>query len=172
MGIRGVLWIMMTVAVAGAALGLFAAVKAGGFGRREVVIRVNGLSTPWGADDLAAAHLSIQAAVAQDYVMLRITDQQRDLYATTTEAYARALKLTRAQNAAGVALLSDVALAESQLTTAQAQAVDLDAQRTQLEAEDAQAQAQTQVNVDVIAVYKAMGGVGQPESETLRTASN
>jgi citrate lyase subunit beta/citryl-CoA lyase len=32
-----------------------AAVKAGGFGRREVVIRVNGLATPWGADDLAAA---------------------------------------------------------------------------------------------------------------------
>jgi len=32
-----------------------AAVKAGGFGRREVVIRVNGLSTPWGAEDLAAA---------------------------------------------------------------------------------------------------------------------
>jgi citrate lyase subunit beta/citryl-CoA lyase len=31
------------------------AVKAGGFGRREVAIRVNGLSTPWGADDLAAA---------------------------------------------------------------------------------------------------------------------
>ncbi len=30
-------------------------VKAGGFGRREVVIRVNGLDTPWGADDLAAA---------------------------------------------------------------------------------------------------------------------
>src|SRR6185312_9313403 len=32
-----------------------AAVKAGGFGRREVVIRVNGLDTPWGAADLAAA---------------------------------------------------------------------------------------------------------------------
>ena len=32
-----------------------AAVKAGGFGRREVVIRVNGLSTPWGEADLAAA---------------------------------------------------------------------------------------------------------------------
>jgi citrate lyase subunit beta/citryl-CoA lyase len=32
-----------------------AAVKAGGFGRREVAIRVNGLSTPWGAADLAAA---------------------------------------------------------------------------------------------------------------------
>ncbi len=32
-----------------------AAVKAGGFGRREVVIRVNGLDTPWGAEDLVAA---------------------------------------------------------------------------------------------------------------------
>jgi citrate lyase subunit beta/citryl-CoA lyase len=32
-----------------------AAVRAGGFGRREVAIRVNGLGTPWGADDLAAA---------------------------------------------------------------------------------------------------------------------
>jgi citrate lyase subunit beta / citryl-CoA lyase len=30
------------------------AVAAGGYGRREVVIRVNGLDTPWGADDLAA----------------------------------------------------------------------------------------------------------------------
>jgi multidrug efflux system outer membrane protein len=46
----------------------------------------------------------------------------------------------------------------------------LDAQRTQLEAEDAVAQTQTQVNVDVIAVYKAMGGVGQPEAEPLRIA--
>jgi citrate lyase subunit beta/citryl-CoA lyase len=32
-----------------------AAVKAGGFGPREVFIRVNGLDTPWHADDLAAA---------------------------------------------------------------------------------------------------------------------
>ena len=31
------------------------AVKAGGFGRREVFIRVNGIDTPWHADDLAAA---------------------------------------------------------------------------------------------------------------------
>jgi citrate lyase subunit beta/citryl-CoA lyase len=32
-----------------------AAVKAGGFGAREVFIRVNGFNTPWGADDLVAA---------------------------------------------------------------------------------------------------------------------
>lgn len=30
------------------------AVQQGGFGHRELVIRVNGLDTPWGADDLAA----------------------------------------------------------------------------------------------------------------------
>ena len=32
-----------------------AAVKAGGFGRRELVLRVNGLDTPWGEADLKAA---------------------------------------------------------------------------------------------------------------------
>ena len=40
-----------------------AAVKAGGFGRREVVIRVNGLDTPWGADDLAAAAAACPDAI-------------------------------------------------------------------------------------------------------------
>jgi len=31
------------------------AVTAGGYGEREVVIRINGMETPWGEDDLAAA---------------------------------------------------------------------------------------------------------------------
>jgi len=32
-----------------------AAVKQGGYGKREIAIRVNGLDTPWGADDIKAA---------------------------------------------------------------------------------------------------------------------
>lgn len=32
-----------------------AAVQAGGYGHREMVVRVNGLDTPWGMDDIAAA---------------------------------------------------------------------------------------------------------------------
>ncbi|MBI5163003.1 MAG: CoA ester lyase [Magnetospirillum sp.] len=32
-----------------------AAVKAGGYGRRELLVRINGLATPWGAADIAAA---------------------------------------------------------------------------------------------------------------------
>src|SRR5580692_3540657 len=43
----------------------------------------------------------------------------------------------------------------------------LEAQRTQLEAEDAVAQAQTAVNVSVVAIYKALGGVGQPLTDTI-----
>lgn len=30
------------------------AIRAGGFGRREIIVRVNGLDTPWGRDDVAA----------------------------------------------------------------------------------------------------------------------
>ncbi|MEJ6010044.1 CoA ester lyase [Novosphingobium aquae] len=40
-----------------------AAVKAGGFGTREVAIRANGLDTEWGADDLAAIAASGADAV-------------------------------------------------------------------------------------------------------------
>ena len=40
------------------------AVKTGGFGRREVIIRVNGLDTEWGHDDvLAAAHAGADAVL-------------------------------------------------------------------------------------------------------------
>uniref|UniRef100_UPI000D3AF515 efflux transporter outer membrane subunit n=1 Tax=unclassified Variovorax TaxID=663243 RepID=UPI000D3AF515 len=85
------------------------------------------------ADDLAGARLSIQTTLAQDYLQVRVIDLERALYASTTAAYAKALALTQHQYAAGTVLRSDVALAESQLKTAQAQAVDLDAQRAQLE---------------------------------------
>jgi citrate lyase subunit beta/citryl-CoA lyase len=41
------------------------AVKAGGFGSREVFVRVNGVDTPWHADDLVAA-----AAAAPDVILV------------------------------------------------------------------------------------------------------
>jgi citrate lyase subunit beta / citryl-CoA lyase len=41
------------------------AVSAGGYGRRELLVRINGLGTPWGADDLAAV-----APLAIDGVLL------------------------------------------------------------------------------------------------------
>ncbi|MDX2203296.1 MAG: CoA ester lyase [Hyphomicrobiaceae bacterium] len=42
-----------------------AAVQAGGYGPRELVIRINALDTPWGRDDLAAA-----AAAGPDAILL------------------------------------------------------------------------------------------------------
>lgn len=85
------------------------------------------------AADLAAARLSIQATLAQDYLQLRTTDLQSDLFARSVAAYTRSLELTRHQYQAGVALRSDVAQAETQLLSAQAQMIDLDATRSQLE---------------------------------------
>lgn len=41
-------------AKAGAREQVAAAVKAGGYGKREVIVRVNALATPWGGDDIAA----------------------------------------------------------------------------------------------------------------------
>ena len=50
---------------AGARVGVAAAVKAGGFSPREVVIRVNPLDSPWGADDIAVA-----AAAGPDAILV------------------------------------------------------------------------------------------------------
>jgi len=85
------------------------------------------------ADDLAAARLSIQATLAEDYFLLQATDRQAALYARTVDAYRKALELTQHQYAAGVALRSDVALAETQLHAVDAQRIDLQVQRAQLE---------------------------------------
>ncbi|HEY2751775.1 CoA ester lyase [Phenylobacterium sp.] len=57
------------------------AVRAGGFGRRELVIRTNGLDTPWGIEDLAAA-----AAAGPDAVLVPKVSSPQDL-----AAYRRAL---------------------------------------------------------------------------------
>lgn len=85
------------------------------------------------AADLAAARLSIQAELAQDYYQIKILDAQKELFARTLAAYQKALHLTQSQFAAGIVTRIDVALAQSQLTSAQAQAIDLDVQRQQLE---------------------------------------
>jgi citrate lyase subunit beta/citryl-CoA lyase len=61
-----------------------AAVKAGGYGHREVVIRINALDTPWGEADLAAA-----AQASPDAVLLPKPGKGADI-ARATEALARA----------------------------------------------------------------------------------
>ena len=40
-----------------------AAVTRGGYGAREIIVRINGLDTPWGEDDLAAAAAALPDAI-------------------------------------------------------------------------------------------------------------
>lgn len=51
-----------------------ATVKAGGYGARELVIRINGLNTPWGEADLAVA-----ASAAPDAILIPKVSSPRDL---------------------------------------------------------------------------------------------
>ncbi|MDB5469003.1 MAG: malyl-CoA thiolesterase [Caulobacter sp.] len=57
------------------------AVKAGGFGRREVVIRVNGLDTPWGAADLAALAAMGAAGAGADAILVPKVSSAADVKA-------------------------------------------------------------------------------------------
>jgi citrate lyase subunit beta/citryl-CoA lyase len=51
------------------------AVTARGFGKREIIIRVNGLATPWGEADLAAA-----AAAKPDAILVPKISAPKDLH--------------------------------------------------------------------------------------------
>ncbi len=66
-----------------------AAVMAGGFGERELVIRCNALSTPWGAEDLEAA-----AAAGPDAVLVPKVESPADI-AAYDAALAKAPAKTR-----------------------------------------------------------------------------
>lgn len=85
------------------------------------------------AADLASARLSAQAALAQNYLQLRVLDEQKRLLQATVQAYERSLTLTRNRYEAGVAGKADVAVAQTQLESTRAQLVDLEWQRGQYE---------------------------------------
>lgn len=85
------------------------------------------------AADLAAATLSMQAELAQDYFQLRVTDEEADFLTQEIAGFERSLKITQNQYAVGVAKRSDVLQAQTQLLSTQAQALDLAITRAQLE---------------------------------------
>jgi outer membrane protein TolC len=85
------------------------------------------------AANLENLRLSLQAALAVDYFDLRGDDEQLDLLNTTISIYQQYLDLTNNRFNGGVAALSDVYLAQTQLYQTQAQAIDLGVTRNQFE---------------------------------------
>ncbi|WP_213938813.1 efflux transporter outer membrane subunit [Pseudomonas sp. dw_612] len=83
--------------------------------------------------DLAAMRLSQQSELVQNYLQLRVIDQQKRLLESTVVAYERSLQMTQNQYRAGVSGRDAVAQAQAQLKSTQADLVDLIWQRAQFE---------------------------------------
>lgn len=84
-------------------------------------------------DQLAAARLTAQAALASDYFALRGADELKRLLDATVDAYEKSLKITQNQYKAGTAAKSDVDQALTQLETTRSQALAVVSTRAQLE---------------------------------------
>src|SRR3546814_14068688 len=71
--------------------------------------------------------------LVQNYLQLRVIDEQKRLLQTTVDNYQRSLKMTENQYRAGVSGRDAVAQAQTQLKTTQAELIDLIWQQAQFE---------------------------------------
>ncbi|WP_266170926.1 efflux transporter outer membrane subunit [Dyella subtropica] len=85
------------------------------------------------AADLASARLSLQAQLADNYIVLRGLDQQIKLLQESIAAYEKALQLTQTRHAGGIASGLDVARAQTQLSSAKSMGSQTQAQRAMVE---------------------------------------
>jgi NodT family efflux transporter outer membrane factor (OMF) lipoprotein len=85
------------------------------------------------AADVAAARLSAQVTLAEDYFQLRAADEQTRLYQTDIDDFKNALTITQNQVKAGITTLADVYAAETQLESTQASAVGVALTRAKFE---------------------------------------
>ena len=92
-----------------------AAVSHGGYGYRELVVRVNGLDTPWGADDVqAVAGLPVQGLL---FPKVETTAQIDDILAVVDAAGAQSLPLWfMVETPQGVLDIRDLALRTERLS--------------------------------------------------------
>jgi NodT family efflux transporter outer membrane factor (OMF) lipoprotein len=96
-------------------------------------LAVNADNAQASAGVLAAARLSIQAQLAQDYFQVRALDEQRRILDATAASYRQDLTLTRELFRDGIDSNEDVAQAQAQMDTAIAQATDLETSRAEYE---------------------------------------
>ena len=116
-----------------ASLGLAASWEVDLWGRVAAGVDAATANARASAGDVAAARLSLQAAVAQSYFSLRAFEAQQQLLAAVLAAYDESRTLTRNRVEAGVAPPSDADQAEAQYQGTRAQALQAEASRAQWE---------------------------------------
>lgn len=103
------------------------------WGRIRRNIEASGATAEASIADLAAATMSLQAQLAQNYFLLRVQDAEIRLLQDTVTSYKQSLKITSNQHAVGVASRGVIVQAQAQLGAAQAQMLDARVARAQLE---------------------------------------
>ena len=103
------------------------------WGKLRRGLEANEASAEASLADLAAMRLSQQSELVQNYLQLRVIDQQKRLLQNTVVAYERSLKMSENQYRAGISGKDAVAQAQTQLRNTQANLIDLIWQRAQFE---------------------------------------
>lgn len=114
-------------------LGLGASWEPDLWGRVGDAVTAAGARAQASEADLAAATLSAQATLAQDYLGLREADAEIALLTRTVDAYQAALRITKNRYDAGVAAHTDVLQAQTQLANAQSDLAAEQRTRAQLQ---------------------------------------
>lgn len=103
------------------------------WGKLRETLNANQASAQASLADMASIRLSQQSELVQNYLQLRVIDEQKRLLEATVAAYERSLKMNQNQYRAGVAGPDAVAQARTQLKSTQADLIDLAWQRAQYE---------------------------------------
>jgi multidrug efflux system outer membrane protein len=128
----------------------------------------------WAAFDMGSVRARLRASEAQSdaaaanyekVVLTALEDTENSFVAYSAQQTQLKSLTEQAQASRRAAELADTQYREGVADFL----VLLDAQRTRLDAEDSVTQAETAVNVSVVAIYKALGGVGQPLNDAAPT---
>ena len=85
------------------------------------------------AAEVSNTRLSLEAELAQDYLLLRVADAEKRVLEETVTAYQSNYDLTQNRYKAGVAARADVVQAETQLLAAKVQLIDINVSRATFE---------------------------------------